>query len=39
MNIAEEAVRHLPTSPVFFGLFSFALLGTFLYLVLRMDRD
>jgi hypothetical protein len=39
MNIAEEAVRHLPAPPVFFGVFSFALLGILLYLVLRMDRD
>jgi len=39
MNIAEGAARHLPASPVFFGVFAFALLGVLLYLVLRMDRD
>ena len=39
MNIAEEAARHLPASPLFFGIFAFGLLSVLLYLVLRMDRD
>ena len=39
MNFAAETVRHLPASPVFFGVFAFGVLGLLLYLVLRMDRD
>jgi hypothetical protein len=32
-------VRHEPASPVFFGVFAFAILAVLLYLVLRLDRD
>jgi len=39
MNIAEGAARHLPATPVFFGVFAFALLSVLLYLVLRLDKD
>jgi hypothetical protein len=36
---AEGAVRHLPASPIFFGLFAFGTLSFLLYLVLRLDRE
>jgi hypothetical protein len=36
---AEGAVRHLPAPPIFFGVFTFAVLSLFLYLVLRLDQD
>jgi len=36
---AEGAVRHLPASPVFFGVFAFGILAVLLYLVLRLDKD
>ncbi len=36
---AEGAVRHLPVSPIFFGLFAFGTLSFLLYLVLRLDRE
>ncbi|MEI6120381.1 MAG: hypothetical protein WCQ06_04660 [Actinomycetes bacterium] len=36
---AEGAVRHLPAAPIFFGIFTFGVLGLFLYLVLRLDQD
>lgn len=35
----EEKGRELPASPVFFGVFTFAVLMLLLYLVLRLDRD
>jgi len=38
MFMTEEAMRQLPASPVFFGVFTFAVLGLFLYLVLRLGR-
>lgn len=34
-----EKGRELPASPVFFGVFTFAVLMLMLYLVLRLDRD
>ena len=34
-----ENGRELPASPVFFGVFTFAVLMLMLYLVLRLDRD
>jgi hypothetical protein len=34
-----EKVRELPASPIFFGVFTFAVLMLMLYLVLRLDRD
>ncbi len=37
--LAGETVRHLSAPPVFFGIFGFAVLSLFLYLVLRLDRD
>ena len=36
---AEGAVRHLPASPIFFGLFAFGTLSFLLYLGLRLDRE
>ncbi|MEN9324638.1 MAG: hypothetical protein RL414_392 [Actinomycetota bacterium] len=36
---AEAAARHLPAKPAFFGIFAFAVLSLFLYLVLRLDQD
>jgi hypothetical protein len=36
---AEGVKRHLPASPVFFGLFAFGVLAVLLYLVLRLDKD
>lgn len=35
----EGKGRELPASPVFFGVFTFAVLMLLLYLVLRLDRD
>jgi hypothetical protein len=35
----SEAKRELPAPPVFFGVFTFAILMLMLYLVLRLDRD
>ena len=34
-----EKGRELPASPVFFRVFTFAVLMLMLYLVLRLDRD
>jgi hypothetical protein len=39
ISLASETLRELPASPIFFGLFAFAVLGLMLYLVLRLDRD
>ncbi len=36
---AGEKGRELPASPVFFGVFTFAVFMLTLYLVLRLDRD
>jgi len=38
-SLAEEAARELPAPPVFFGVFTFAVLSLMLYLVLRLGRD
>jgi hypothetical protein len=38
MLMTEETLRHLPASPEFFGIFTFAVLGLLLYLVLRLGR-
>jgi len=35
----QTVVRPLPASPVFFGVTIFVVLGLFLFLVLRLDRD
>ncbi len=35
----KENLRELPASPIFFGVFTFAVLMLMLYLVLRLDRD
>ena len=37
--LAGEVVRELPDSPIFFGIFIFALLMLLLYFTLRLDRD
>jgi hypothetical protein len=37
--LSGEVVRELPASPIFFGVFTFALLTLLLYLTLRIDRD
>jgi hypothetical protein len=37
--LSGEVVRELPASPVFFGIFTFALLMVLLYFTLRLDRD
>ncbi|MEY3836708.1 MAG: hypothetical protein RLZZ448_537 [Actinomycetota bacterium] len=39
MESFSEVKRELPASPVFFGVFTFAVLMLMLYLVLRLDRD
>jgi len=39
MESFSEVKRELPASPVFFGVFTFAVLILMLYLVLRLDRD
>ena len=39
MQSFSEVKRELPASPVFFGVFTFAVLMLMLYLVLRLDRD
>lgn len=39
ISLASEAVRELPASPVFFGVFTFAVLAVMLYLTLRLDQD
>ncbi len=39
MESFSEFKRYLPASPVFFGVFTFAVLMLMLYLVLRLDRD
>lgn len=39
MESFSEVKRELPSSPVFFGVFTFATLMLMLYLVLRLDRD
>ncbi len=35
----EAPARHLPASPIFFGVFAFSVLALLLYFVLRLDRD
>ena len=37
--LSGEVVRDLPASPIFFGVFTFALLMLLLYFTLRLDRD
>ena len=37
--LSGEVVRELPASPIFFGIFIFALLMLLLYFTLRLDRD
>jgi hypothetical protein len=37
--LLEGATRHLPAAPLFYGIFTFAVLALFLYLVLRLDQD
>jgi len=39
MESFSEVKRELPASPVFFGVFTFAVLMLMLYLVLRLDPD
>lgn len=39
ISLASEAGRTLPAPPIFFGLFTFAVLSLFLYVVLRLDQD
>ncbi len=35
----EGAKHHIAATPVFFGVFAFAVLSLLLYFVLRLDRD
>lgn len=37
--LSGEVVREIPASPLFFGIFTFAVLALLLYLTLRIDRD
>lgn len=37
--LSSEGVREMPASPLFFGLFAFAVLSLLLYLTMRIDRD
>jgi hypothetical protein len=37
--LSSEAGREMPASPLFFGLFAFAVLALLLYLTMRIDRD
>lgn len=37
--LSGEVVREIPASPLFFGLFTFALLALLLYFTMRIDRD
>jgi hypothetical protein len=37
--LAEAAARHLPTKPVVFGVFTFAILGLLLYVAMRQEQD
>ena len=37
--LSGEVVREIPASPVFFGVFTFAILALLLYFTLRIDRD
>lgn len=39
LELFSEKGRELPASPVFFGVFTFAVLMFLLYLVLRLDKD
>ena len=38
INVASEAARELPASPVFFGVLAFGILSFLLYLTLRLGR-
>lgn len=37
--LSGEVVREIPASPIFFGVFTFAVLSLLLYFTLRIDRD
>jgi hypothetical protein len=39
VTLFSEEGRELPAHPIFFGVFTFAVLMLMLYLVLRLDRD
>ncbi|HRD09392.1 MAG: hypothetical protein ACK4WP_05130 [Candidatus Nanopelagicaceae bacterium] len=39
IKLFSEEGRELPAHPIFFGVFTFAVLMLMLYLVLRLDRD
>jgi hypothetical protein len=38
INLASEITRELPASPLTFGVITFVIFASLLYLVLRLDR-